>query len=263
MLDASESSQLISGLLLAGPHFDRGLVLRHDGPPVRMTPHLDLTVAMLRAAGAAIDDTRPDTWEVEAGRLVGRAWTIEPDLASAGAFLAAALVTGGQVTVPAWPTRTAQPAVALRELLTRFGARCALSTDGLTVTAGDRLRAVDADVSMLGELLPVVVALCALSDAASRLRGIGRLHREEARRVSALTEGLEALGGAITEVGDGLVVTPRPLHAGGFDTRADHRLAHAGALLGLVVPGVVLSDVACTAKTMPDFPHRWRQMLAS
>ncbi len=260
LLDAFESSQLISGLLLAGVGFDRGVVLRHEGPPLRITPHIELTVAMLRSAGAGIDDTTPNVWEVEPGRLIGRAWTVEPDLASAAAFLAAALITAGQVTVPGWPTRTAQSGDRLRELLVRFGADCRLGTEGLTVTGAGTVRAVDTDVSALGELVPVIVALCALADAPSRLRGIGLLGAEESRRLAALADGLDALGGLVRTTDDGLVVTPRPLHAGHFDTRTDHRLAHAGALLGLAVPGVVLSDVSCTAKTMPDFPERWSAM---
>lgn len=259
-LDASASSQMVSGLLLAGPDFDRGLVLRHDGPPLSTAPHVELTVAMLRAAGAGIDDTTPNVWEVEPGRLFGRAWTIEPDLVATAPFLAAALVTGGQVTVPGWPTRTAQPGTALLGVLTEFGAHCAQSTEGLTVRGGGVLHGVDADVCRLGELVPVLAALAALADGPSYLRGIAPGARD---LVAGLAAAIGPLGGAVTEVADGVRITPARLSGGAFDTRADHRLAHAGAVLGLAVPGVVLSDVSCTAKSLPDFPGLWRRMLGA
>jgi len=88
--------------------YDRGVVVHHVGPPVPSAPHLHMTVAMLRAAGAGVDDTIPDVWSVEPGRLVGRGWNIEPDLSSAAPFLAAAMVTGGEVRVPDWPRTTTQ-----------------------------------------------------------------------------------------------------------------------------------------------------------
>ncbi|GAA3520350.1 3-phosphoshikimate 1-carboxyvinyltransferase [Actinocatenispora rupis] len=262
VLDASGSSQMVSGLLLAGPDFDHGLVVRHDGAPLPVAPHIELTVAMLRAAGAGIDDTTPNVWEVEPGRLFGRAWTIEPDLVAAAPFLAAALVTGGQVTVPGWPTRTGAPGAPLLDLLTEFGAHCVRSPEGLTVRGGGVLHGVDADVCRLGELLPVLAVLAALADGPSYLRGVARTPGAP-DLVSGLAAALGTLGGMVTEVADGVRITPRPLSGGGFDTRRDHRLAHAGAVLGLAVPGVVLSDVSCTAKSLPDFPGMWRRMLGT
>ncbi|GIL28431.1 3-phosphoshikimate 1-carboxyvinyltransferase [Actinocatenispora comari] len=260
-LDSSASSQMVSGLLLVGADFDQGLRVRHEGPPLAGTPHVELTVTMLRAAGAAIDASVPDSWELRPGRLTGRAWTIEPDLVAAAPFLAAAMVTGGTVRVPRWPTRAAQPTAALQEALTGFGARCTHTTDGLVVAGCDKPHGADVDVARLGELVPVLAAIAALADAPSYLRGVRRLAGEP-DLVSGVCAGLAALGGAVEEAPDGLRITPRPLHGGVFDTRGDHRLAYAGAVLGLAVPGVQLSDVGTTAKSLPGFPSRWHRMLA-
>jgi 3-phosphoshikimate 1-carboxyvinyltransferase len=260
-LDASASSQLVSGLLLAAPRFTRGVVVRHVGAKVPSRPHLRMTAEMLRAAGAGVDDSTPDVWVVEPGRLAGRAWQVEPDLSGAAPFLAAALVTGGDVTVPGWPHSTTQPGDQLRRLLEAFGATCSLTPQGLTVRGGGAIRGIDADLSDVSELAPVVAALCALADSPSRLSGIAHIRGHETDRLTALAHELGGLGAEVTETEDGLAITPKPLRGAVFETYDDHRLAHAAAVIGLAVPGVRLTDVACTAKTLPDFPALWTALV--
>ena len=259
-IDASTSSQLVSGLLLAAPAFAQGIVVRHVGPPVPSAPHLRMTVTMLREAGAEVDDSVPDVWAVAASALTGRAWRIEPDLSGAAPFLAAAMVTGGEVTVPDWPTRTTQPGDQLRELLTAMGASVSLTEAGLTVRGTGTVRGLEANLSDVSELTPVLAALAALGDRPSRLRGVAHIRGHETDRVSALATELGRLGAEIVEWEDGLEIRPRPLHGALLHTYADHRMAHAAAVLGLAVPGIVLDDVACTSKTMPEFPTLWRDL---
>jgi 3-phosphoshikimate 1-carboxyvinyltransferase len=256
-IDASASSQLVSGLLLAAPAYDRGLVVRHAGPPVPSAPHLRMTADMLRAAGATIDDSVPDVWSVTDGRLVGRAWTVEPDLSGAAPFLAAAMVTGGEVTVPDWPRATTQPGDQLRDLLAAMGATVLLGPAGLTLQGSGVIRGLEADLSDVSELTPVLAALAALADRPSRLRGVGHIRKHETDRVAALARELGRLGAEVTEWQDGLEIRPKPLRGAVFETYADHRMAHAAAVIGLAVPGVVLSDVACVSKTMPEFADVW------
>lgn len=262
VLDASASSQLVSGLLLAGPRFTQGVVVRHVGDRLPSRPHLRMTVEMLRAAGAGIDDSEPDVWVVEPGRLFGRGWEIEPDLSTAAPFLAAALVTGGEVSVAGWPTRTVQPGDQLRDLLTQMGGRCVLTPAGLTVTGTGTVRGIEANLSDVSELTPVLAALCVLADGPSRLTGIGHIRGHETDRISALAQQLSGLGARVTELPDGLAITPGPLRGGVFQTHDDHRMAHAAAVIGLVVDGVQLSDAACTAKTLPEFPTLWSSMVS-
>ncbi|GAB7043733.1 3-phosphoshikimate 1-carboxyvinyltransferase [Catenuloplanes niger JCM 9533] len=262
VIDASASSQLVSGLLLAGARFARGITVRHVGPPVPAAPHLRMTVQMLRSAGAGVDDATPDVWSVTPGRLAGRGWEIEPDLSSALPFFAAALVTGGQVVLPGWPRSSMQPVEQLRGLLRRMGADVRLGTGGLTVRGTGRVRGLDADLSGLSELAPVLAALAALADSPSTLHGIGHIRGHETDRLAVLARALGALGAGVTEQADGLRITPRPMRGGVVDTDRDHRMAHAAAVIGLAVPGVELSDVACTSKTLPEFPALWSAMTA-
>ncbi|WP_432986029.1 3-phosphoshikimate 1-carboxyvinyltransferase [Dactylosporangium sp. CA-233914] len=254
-IDASASSQLVSGLLLSAAGFDRGVVVRHVGSPVPK-PHLDLTVHMLRAAGAGVDDSRPDVWSVEPGRLKGRAWDIEPDLASAAPFLAAALVTGGTVTVRGWPAASGQPARRLLDVLRQMGAEAALTPRGLLVRGCGAVHGITADLSGLADVSAVLAAVAALAGSPSRMRT-----QEPPERLARLAGTLAGLGADVTPEPDGLSIRPVPLHGGTLRTHGDRRLAHAGAVLGLAVPGIRLDDVACTAKTMPDFPRLWSTMV--
>ncbi|WBB79374.1 3-phosphoshikimate 1-carboxyvinyltransferase [Micromonospora sp. WMMD882] len=261
VIDASASSQLVSGLLLAAPRFDRGVVVRHVGPPVPSAPHLRMTVRMLRAAGAAVDDGMPDVWTVEPGPLAGRVWEIEPDLSGAVPFFAAALVTGGEVTLQGWPHSSAQPVERLRALLHEMGGEVSLTTGGLSVRGTGVVHGVTADLSDVSELTPVLTALAMLADSPSVFTGVAHIRGHETDRLAALAREFAGLGADVTESHDGLAIRPRPLRGGTFRTYHDHRMAHAAAVVGLAVPGVELDDVGCTSKTMPEFPALWSQMV--
>jgi len=237
-------------------------VLRHAGPPVPSAPHLRMTVQMLRAVGAGVDDGTPNVWVVEPGRLRGRAWQIEPDLSGAAPFLAAALVTGGEVMVPGWPRSTTQPGDHLRAILTEMGGEAILTPGGLTVRGRGVVHGITADLSHVGELTTVIAALAALADSPSRLTGVGHIRGHETDRLAALARELTRLGSHVSALDDGLLIEPKSLSGGVFETYDDHRMAHAAAVIGLAVEGVVLSDVACTAKTMPEFPALWTDMVS-
>jgi 3-phosphoshikimate 1-carboxyvinyltransferase len=259
-VDASASSQLISALLLAGPAYGAGIEVRHVGArPVPNAPHLAMTVAMLGRRGANVE-LGDDLWRVAPGRLTPIAETIEPDLSSAAPFLAAAAVTAGRVAIPDWPEHSTQPGAMLPELLGEFGVITRLDGRGLVVVGPDRLSGADLDLRQAGELTPVLAAVAALATSPSRLSGIDYLRGHETDRLAALTRELNGLGATVEELDDGLLITPGLLHAGTFKTYDDHRLAMAGAVMGLVVPGVVLDDVATTAKTFPGFAEAWSQL---
>ncbi|TDE56089.1 3-phosphoshikimate 1-carboxyvinyltransferase [Nonomuraea mesophila] len=259
-LDASGSSQFVSGLLLAAARFDKGLTIRHEGPPVPSQPHIEMTVQLLRAAGVSVDDGERDVWRVEPGPIAARDVTVEPDLSNAAPFLAAALVTGGTVTVPSWPAETTQPGDALRGLLTSMGATVTRTAD-LVVTGTGRITGIDADLHEVGELTPTIAALAALASTPSRIRGVSHLRGHETDRLAALAAEINRLGGDAEETDDGLVIRPRPLRGGTFHSYDDHRMATAGAVIGLAVPGVRVENIATTAKTLPDFVQMWTAML--
>lgn len=287
VVDASGSSQFLSALLLAAPLLgvsrhahgaatpkDSGdaappaaLRIRHQGPPIPSLPHVEMTVEVLAEYGIDVAHPEPSVWVVPFGRPRGHDVVVEPDLSNAGPFLAAAAVSGGTVRIPDWPRRTTQGGDLWREILPRFGATVRLQDDGaLSVTGnpGGRggLPGVDLDLAAAGELAPTVAAICAVSPNASRLRGIGHLRGHETDRLAALVAEIHRLGGTAKETPDGLKVLSPVHRAAEVHTYADHRMATFAAVIGLVLPGVLVQDVATTAKTLPDFPLLWQGMLA-
>ncbi len=271
VLDASGTSQLVSGLLLSAPRFAEGIEIRHEGPPVPSAPHIAMTVRMLRAAGADVAelvsgrDARPEAWRVRPGRLALGAITVEPDLSNAGPFLAAALVTGGTVTIPDWPRDSLQAGGAILDVLARMGARCEVGADGLTVTGTGRIRGITADLRDVNELAPVLTAAAAVAESPSVFTGLAHTRTHETDRLAALAKEINALGGDITELPDGLQIRPRPLRAGAadgpFGSYDDHRMVMAAAVLGLAVPGIRVAGADTVAKTFPDFMDVWAAML--
>ncbi len=278
-LDASSSSQLVSGLLLTAASFDTGAEIRHDGPPVPSAPHIEMTVRMLRAAGVAVTASHrapPGTGLACAARAASNAWqvlpgpispgriAVEPDLSSALPFLAAAMVTGGEVTIRGWPTASLQPAVRIIELLSSMGATVRHGPQGLRVSGSGRIHGVVADLSEVGEATPVLTALAALATSPSRFTGIGHLRAHESDRLAALATEVGKLGGDVTELGDGLRIRPRPLRAEGvvFDSHDDHRLVMAAAVLGLAAGDLLVRNAATVGKTFPGFRQLWATQVA-
>jgi 3-phosphoshikimate 1-carboxyvinyltransferase len=261
-IDASASSQFLSALLLVAPSFENGIVATHKGGQLPSMPHIEMTVDMLRSFGAHVEvNTAAQSWSVKSGKLHGQELVIEPDLSNAAPFLSLAMVCGGSVTIADWPKRTTQPGDQLRSIFTQMGAKISMDEHGLTLTGTGVIHGIDIDLHDVGELTPSIAAVAALADSPSHLRGIAHLRLHETDRLAALTREINALGGNVVEEESALHITPAPLHGGVFHTYDDHRLATAGAVIGLVVPGIEVENIATTRKTLPDFPGLWSSLL--
>ncbi len=268
-VDASASSQFVTGLLLVAPRLPHGLTVRHVGATLPSLPHIDMTCETLREAGIRVDQPDERTWIVHPGTLHFDGIRVEPDLSNAGPFMAAALVVGGTVRIPGWPAETTQPGALFPELLERMGGRCELVGDVMTVTGTGSITGITADLSPAGEITPTIAALCALADGTSELHGIGHLRGHETDRLAAIATEVARVGGACVATASSLVFggAPSPeaadagLHGAVMETYHDHRMATFAAIVGLRVPGVEVLNVGTTSKTMPDFPRMWRDML--
>lgn len=266
-IDASESSQFVSALLLAGCRYDAGVTVVHSGAALPSMPHIDMSVEVLRELGIRVDvdvkDSKNASWTVHPGIPRSFNVTVEPDLSNAAPFLAAALVCGGSVTIPDWPLQTTQAGDALVTILPQLGADVTRNENDLVVTRGSEIQGIDVDLHDVGELTPVIAALCALATGPSTLRGISHLRGHETDRLAALATEINKLGGNVTETADGLHIEPTKLHGGQFATYSDHRMAMAGAVLGLAIPDLVIEDIATTGKTLPNFAKMWQEMVSA
>jgi 3-phosphoshikimate 1-carboxyvinyltransferase len=260
-IDASSSSQFVSGLLLVAAKFEQGLTLRHTGEELPSLPHIEMTLETLRQRGVDAKTIDERTWRVEPGPIAGGRKVIEPDLSNAGPFLAAAMVAGGSVRIPNWPKVTTQVGAEFERILPMMGAKCLLDGDVLTISGDGKILGIDIDLSIGGELAPVIAALAALADSPSRITGIAHLRGHETDRLSALTRELNNLGGDVSELEDGLEIRPAQLSGGKWHSYEDHRMATAGAILGLRIPGIEVENIATTSKTMPEFTKLWQEML--
>lgn len=266
-VDASSSSQFISALLLAGARYDQGITVTHSGGVLPSLPHIKMTISALANAGITVEqniiDARNATWKVSPQLPQGFSITVEPDLSNAAAFVAAALVTNGSVTIKNWPEKTTQAGNALVELIPAMGGSVQRIGSDLRFTGAGKISGLDADLHEVGELTPVIAALCALAESPSQLRGIGHLRGHETDRLAALTKEINNLGGQVTETEDGLRIIPKQLHGGIFKTYEDHRMAMAGAVLGLSVKDLKIENIDTTSKTLPEFASMWLEMVTA
>jgi 3-phosphoshikimate 1-carboxyvinyltransferase len=264
-IDASGSSQFVSGLLLCGASFDNGLVVQHTGASLPSAPHIAMTTVMLRQGGVDIDDSVPNRWQVHPGTVAARHWDVEPDLTNAVPFLSAAVVTGGSVRITGWPSTSVQPANDILDVLSKLNAVVTQTDSSLEIQGSESYGGFDVDLRDVGELTPAVAALAALATegSVSRLSGVAHLRGHETDRLAALSAEINRLGGDCQETADGLEITSTPLHSGIWRAYADHRMAMAGAIVGLRVPGVQIDDIDSTSKTLPEFPQLWAHMLES
>ncbi|WP_095660994.1 3-phosphoshikimate 1-carboxyvinyltransferase [Corynebacterium glaucum] len=265
-IDASGSSQFVSGLLLSAARFDRGVTVKNTAGMLPSMPHIEMTIQMLADAGVRVR-AEGQTWQVEPQTIQATHFDIEPDLSNATPFLAAAAVTGGAVRIPHWPLDTTQPGDVIRLILERMGCEVDLIAEGkhhtLEVRGPQRggLRGLRIDMSDIGELTPTVAALATQATTPSELTGIAHLRGHETDRLAALTREINNLGGACEELPDGLRITPAELHGGTWATYDDHRMATAGAIIGLTTEGVMVENIGTTAKTLPDFDEMWTAMV--
>ena len=263
-IDASASSQFVSGLLLAAARFENGLTLRHQGEHLPSMPHIEMTLDCMRKRGVKVSTPEPAVWRVEPGEISGGTVQIEPDLSNAGPFLAAAMVAGGSVTITGWPESTTQVGDEFDGILQQMGAKISRTNGALTISGTGEIHGIDIDLSIGGELTPVIAALAAIADSPTVIRGVAHLRGHETDRLAALAAEINRIGGIARETADGLEIDPgNNLHGALWQTYEDHRMATAGAIIGLRVPGIEIEDIATTSKTMPNFAQMWQNMLGA
>jgi 3-phosphoshikimate 1-carboxyvinyltransferase len=181
-----------------------------------------------------------------------RDYQIEPDASAASYFFGAAALMGGEITVPYLPRKSLQGDIRFVEILGDMGCEVEFETDGISVH-GDSLGGIDADLNDISDTVMTLAAVACFAEGPTTIRNVAHIRHKETDRLTALATELRRVGAEVDEFPDGLKITPRPLHGAEIETYNDHRMAMSMALLGLRVPGVVIKDPACVAKTYPRF----------
>lgn len=266
-IDSSSSSQFISGLLLAAARWGSDVIVTHTGEKLPSMPHIRMTMVDIESSGVHVEYENK-MWRISSGEVQLPAEIIvEPDLSNAAPFLGAALVAGGTVRVPRWPSTSTQPGALLPGYLRDFGAQVELdeTTYILSVTGNGHIRGLGTyDLSPAGEITPSLAAVAALADGDTTFTGIAHLRGHETDRLKALVTEINRCGGSAEETPDGFIVHTVPrdeLHGEIMETYADHRMATFAAMIGLTVPGTQIMNVATTRKTIPDFTGMWTAMV--
>ncbi len=246
------SSQFLSGLLMAAPLADDDLTIAVEGPLVSV-PYVTMTLAMMRQFGARVEADGTTRFHVPGRQALHRdAYAVEPDASAASYFLGAAAIAGGTVTVPGLSPASLQGDVRFVDLLERMGCTVERDADRVTVRGGP-LRGIDADMNEISDTVMTLAVVASFAQGPTRIRNVGHIRHKETDRIAALVAELHRLGAGAEERDDGLTIHPGPLHGATVRTYNDHRMAMSLALAGLRVPGVVIDDPGCVAKTYPGF----------
>jgi len=260
-IDASESSQFISALMLVGAKFKNGLTIKHVGQNLPSLPHIEMTIEMLKEVGVKTNQINTTTWRIDNQNINSKNWVVEPDLSNAGPFLAAAMVTKGEIKINDWPLQTTQAGNSWIEILSLMGANIQLNSKQLILKNDSEIKGINYNLNDVGELTPVLVAISLFANSKSEFTGISHLRGHETDRLAALVENITAIGGDAKETEDGLIINPKQLHGGVWKAFDDHRMATAGAVIGLKVKDIYVDDIATTAKTLPNFEEMWNKMV--
>jgi 3-phosphoshikimate 1-carboxyvinyltransferase len=246
------SSQFLSGLLMAAPLAQHEVTIEVDGP-LLSAPYVAMTIEMMRRFGVPVDTNTAGHFSVPIVPCYrAESFAIEPDASAAGYFLAAAAITGGEVTIPGLGSTSLQGDIRFVRVLAEMGSRVLLWEQGVKICGGP-LRGIEVDMGDISDCVMTLAAVACFAEGTTTIRNVAHIRYKETDRLTALATELRRVGAQVEELADGLRIIPRPLHEALIETYNDHRMAMSMALLGLKVPGIVIRNPGCVAKTYPAF----------
>ncbi len=251
-LSGAVSSQYVSALLFIGPLAPEGVEIEITDELVSR-PYVDLTLEVMADFGISYYREGYRYFRVPPGQSYQPSdYAIEADASSASYFWAAAAVTGGRVTIANLNLESCQGDAAFPGVLERLGCTVESSGAGLTVQ-GNELRGVTVDMAAMPDLVPTLAVIAAFARGETVITGVAHLRHKESDRLQAVATELGKMGVAVKETPDGLIISGGTPHGAAIETYEDHRIAMSFAVAGLKVPGVVIQNPGCVAKSFPDF----------
>ena len=246
------SSQFLSGLLMACPFAEADTVIEVEGVLVSI-PYVAMTLAMMREFGLRAETDAYRSFHIPGKQGGGvRRYAIEPDASAASYFLGAAAITGGTIAVEGLGAQSLQGDLRFADVLNQMGCRVEIGAQGITVQ-GTPLRGLDVDMNDISDTVMTLAAVACFAEGPTTIRNVAHIRHKETDRLQALAAELRRIGARVVEFADGLTIHPAPVHGAEVETYNDHRMAMSLALVGLKVPGIVIKNPACVAKTYPRF----------
>ncbi len=260
---AGLSSQFLSGLLMAAPFADEPITIEIDGPVVS-EPYIEMTLAMMRQWNLPVEKVGPNRYHVPCsdGDHNPTRYAIEPDASAASYFFALPAILGGSITVRGMTRDMLQGDVQFVEVLAQMGCRVEYAAEGVCVSHAGPLRGIDIDMNAISDTVMTLAVVALFADGPTTIRNVAHIRHKETDRIAAVATELRKLGAEVEERDDGLTIHPRPLTGCAVDTYNDHRMAMSLALVGLKIPGVVIRNPGCVAKTYPGFWHDLEKLRA-
>ncbi|MFF4627032.1 3-phosphoshikimate 1-carboxyvinyltransferase [Streptomyces griseorubiginosus] len=259
-LDAGQSSQYLTALLLLGPLTRRGLRIRVTD--LVSVPYVEITIAMMRAFGVEVA-REGDTYVVPPGGYRATTYAVEPDASTASYFFAAAAITpGAAVTVPGLGTGALQGDLAFVDVLRRMGAEVTVGADATTVRGTGELRGLTVNMRDISDTMPTLAAIAPFASGPVRIEDVANTRVKECDRLEACAENLRRLGVRVSTGPDRIEIHPgtAPSPTTEITTHGDHRIVMSFAVTGLRVPGISFDDPGCVRKTFPGFHEAFAEL---
>ncbi|MBW4456171.1 MAG: 3-phosphoshikimate 1-carboxyvinyltransferase [Nostoc indistinguendum CM1-VF10] len=260
-LKANQTSQQLSALLMIAPYAQQDTNIEVEGTLVSQS-YVKMTCRLMADFGVEVNQIGDNQFQIKAGqRYQARHYTVEPDASNASYFFAAAAVTGGRVRVKHLTKQSCQGDILWLDVLEQMGCQIKDSDDYTEVTGPKQLQGIDIDMNDISDLVQTLGAIAPFASSPITIRNVEHIRYKETDRIKAVVTELRRLGVKVEEFADRLKIEPGPITPAAIETYHDHRMAMAFAVTGLKVPGIVIKDPGCTAKTFPDYFTRFFQML--
>ncbi|MCG0065893.1 3-phosphoshikimate 1-carboxyvinyltransferase [Streptomyces tricolor] len=262
VLDAGESSQYLTALLLLGPLTRTGLRIRVTD--LVSAPYVEITLAMMRAFG--VDVIRDGAvYDVPPSGYRATTYAVEPDASTASYFFAAAAVTPGrEITVPGLGAGALQGDLRFVEVLRRMGAEVEIAEDRTTVRGTGELRGLTVNMRDISDTMPTLAAIAPFASGPVRIEDVGNTRVKECDRLQACADNLRRLGVDVTTGPDWIEIRPgTPAPGVEIKTFGDHRIVMSFAVTALRTPGLAYDDPGCVRKTFPGFHEAFAALPAA
>lgn len=256
-IDASETGQFVSALLMIAPYAKNSLIIQTK--EAVSYPYIEMTSKMMTEFGVIVQCTSQSNFLVHAPQQYqAQKYTVEPDLSTSSYFFAAAAVTAGEVTIQAIDRENVkQGDIAFLKVLEQMGCKVLANSEGLTVKGVPELNGVEVDMRDFSDTFMTLAALAPFAATPTMITHIGHARNKESDRITVMCTELEKLGVKVDQNTDWLKIYPSKPIGAVIDSHQDHRIAMAFSIIGLRVPEIVIKGAECVSKTCPEFFTLW------